>query len=164
MEFKAIAYIIIGIIYAVYSIKKKVDEQKNAPRPPVQSPPTSTAQPNPNAKSIDEILREMQRTLEQTKKPTPPPTPKPASKPKPQPKKQELLVKEKKRETVFEEGSTVFGNTYERDLTLEEKIHAKSFLATNTEGIGDYVEQEEYTNNFDARQAFIGSIIFERKF
>lgn len=158
MEGKLIIYLIIGVVYFLYSIGKKVEEnkKKNATSTPEEAKPVSPPVTNP----LEEIMREIKRKQAETdaKKKASMPSPKPLTSSAP---KKELLIHEKHK-GVFAEGN------YERFLTDEEKVE-RGKLQIENEGIykikpiGE--EEEEQTGfELDARNAIIGSIIFERKF
>ena len=156
MEFKVIIYILVAIFYFVYTAIKKGQEQKNVQGKPVNKPVSP-----PAAKGFEEILRELQRKQEAAarqstvSKPT-------VSATSYQPKKQKEVLIHQKQPGVFAEGN------YERELTSEEKVERGKLTIAN-EGIykiksAEEQELETTTYQLDARQAIIGSIIFERKF
>ncbi|MCX6199974.1 MAG: hypothetical protein NTY88_12270 [Bacteroidetes bacterium] len=157
MEGKLIIYLIIGVVYFLYSIGKKVEaNKKSATSTPDETKPVSPPVANP----LEEIMREIKRkqTEADAKKKASMPSPKPLTSSIP---KKELLIHEKQK-GVFAEGN------YERFLTDEEKVE-RGKLQIENEGIykikpiGE--EEEEQTGfELDARNAIIGSIIFERKF
>ncbi|MBK8659817.1 MAG: hypothetical protein IPN22_13330 [Bacteroidetes bacterium] len=180
MEFKVVVYIIMGIVYFIYSMKKKVDEQKSVgkEKPTTVNPPVS----NP----IEEILAEMKKRQDaaqheakkQVAKPVQSYTSKPVAKMRSQPvsssqKKvqRDVLVHEKKV-SAFEEGKSSYESVFERELTEEEKIERGNLKIANegiykTESIDEMEKREaseatQYVLN--AREAFIGSLVFERKF
>jgi hypothetical protein len=155
VEGKLIIYLIIGVIYFLYSIGKKVEENKNtttSDEPKPVSPPAA----NP----LEEIMREIKRKQAEAeaKKKASMPSPRPLTSSTP---KKEILIHEKQK-GVFAEGN------YERYLTDEEKTE-RGKLQIENEGIykikslGEE-EEEQPAFEFDARNAIIGSIIFERKF
>lgn len=167
MEFKVIIYIVIGIIYFIYTALKKKEE--DTPATGKQKPVTPPAY-NP----LEEVMKEIQRkqAAEQAKK-TIQQKPKPA--PKPQPVRsstKDVLLHEKKVAT-FQEGMGSIESVYERELTDEEKIERGNLKVAN-EGIYKLESIEEiearekkeqaYEYSFDARSAIISSIILERKF
>ncbi|MFN8310509.1 MAG: hypothetical protein U0T73_11145 [Chitinophagales bacterium] len=143
MEVKAIIYLIGGVIYLVYTVLKKKGETTMPAMPPKQ-PVKPTV-----SKTIDEILNEAR----QQQKP----------KPQPAPLRKELFVKEKPAKK-FEEGRTNF-RTYERTETEEEKTVEASELARRQAAKIPVIQQEEEAPQitFNAREAFIGSVIFEKK-
>lgn len=165
MEFKAIIYIVVGIIYFIYTIVKKAQENKqqtpvnkeSSPAPKTVSPPTT----NP----LDDIMREIKRKQAeadaQKKATTPQPKPLNAPKQKVQPK--EILVHQK-QQGVFAEGN------YERGLTDEERIE-RGKLKIENEGIYKIksveemdVEESAASFQLNMRDAVLGSVILERKF
>ncbi len=171
MDFKVIIYIIIGVLYFLYTIGKRAEEKKKNTAtddiPPVNRP-VSPPVTNP----MDDILREIkrkqaeaeaQRKLTQTRS-----QPKPQTKPTPvykqtKPQK-EILVREVKPATMVE-GATDYEPIYQRELTSEEKLHNELQKTRKVYAAEEYTRTEEETAyEFDARQAFIGSVIFERKY
>lgn len=173
MEFKVVIYIILGILYFIYSVSQKRKEQQQAPpqQPQKEKPVTPPAHD-----SLKEIMREIQRRQaeEQVRK-TIKQKPKPAYADSPKPVKtkgRDVLVHEKKI-TTFQEGMGSLESVYERELTEEEKIE-RGTLQLQNEGVYKIESYEEaeakeaqqmaYTYRFDARDAIIGSIILERKF
>lgn len=172
MEFKVVVYIIMGIIYFIYSMKKKVDEQKSMgkDKSTTVSPPVS----NP----IEEILAEMKKrqdaVQQQAKKQVAKPVTKMRSQTLSSPQKKvqrDVLVHEKKVAT-FEEGKSSYESVFERELTEEEKIERGNLKIANegiykTESI-DEMEKREASEStqyvLNAREAFVGSLVFERKF
>lgn len=157
MEGKLIIYLIIGVVYFLYSVGKKVEENKKkststSDEPKPVSPPVS----NP----LEEIMREIKRKQEEAegKKKASMPAPRPLTSSTP---KKEILIHEKQK-GVFAEGN------YERNLTDEEKVE-RGKLKIENEGIykikpADEEEEEQAAFELDARNAMIGSIVFERKF
>lgn len=162
-DFKVIVYIIIGIIYFIVTINKnrkaKAEEGKVT---------TKTVKP-PVANTFEEITRELKRkqTEAQARQRQPKPQPKTVAKASTEYKGKDILVHERKSA----DGS---GSYYDRELTNEEKqLDADNKLKDEAiykvESIVEMEarEQQESTKEpyvFNARQAFIGSIIFERKF
>ncbi len=158
MESKLIIYLIIGVVYFLYSIGKKVEEnkKKNTISTPDEPKPVSPPVANP----LEEIMREVKRKQAEAeaKKKASMPSPRPLTSSIP---KKELLIHEKQK-GVFAEGN------YERFLTDEEKVE-RGKLKIENEGIYKIKSIEEGENEqpvfeLDARNAMIGSIIFERKF
>lgn len=153
MEFKTIIYLIAAIAYAVYSFRNKSKEvtgKTNLPGKRAGTPQTANT-----GKTVDEILREMQAEINKQNRQTKPAASKPS-------KSQKLLVEAKANSNKFEEGRTKYGNVYERELTFEEKLHSTS--STETTSIDLMGTEETHTYEFNPREAFIGSLIFERKF
>lgn len=156
MDFKVILYIIFGIGYFIYTsyAKAKEEEAKKMPKTP-QAP----KQPS----TFDEVMKRLQQELQEKKQTA---APKPAT---PQPKKQELVQSKSKgllQETLvynYEEGFAEEAK-YERPLTSEEILYNERMKAINAKQ--EEIIQEEATEpySFNAREAMIGSIIFERKF
>jgi hypothetical protein len=177
MEIKVVIYIIGGILYFLYSVGKKAQEkekQKSAANPPVTTTePETVAKPKPIRppayNPLEDVMREVKRKQEaieaQKKLATPQPTFQKSSPPK------DILIHEKKKAT-FGEGAND-SPVYERDLVASEKT-VRGDIKLKNEGVyrvetmeearalADTVETSEY--EFDAKQAFIGSIIFERKY
>ncbi|MCS6934817.1 MAG: hypothetical protein NZM35_06685 [Chitinophagales bacterium] len=187
MEFKVIIYIIIGILYLLYSVGKKAQENKNRRAPKStgkpSTPPTASPSPNP----LDEILRELERAKTESAKSTsgagktitPTATQQPKKPDKPTrsvrgtlQKSKDILLHEKPVE-VFEEGVTNTFSQYERELTEEEKIE-RGTLRIKNEGAYKIETLEEMDTrekavssepfSFDIRNAIISSVILERKF
>lgn len=167
MEFKVIIYIVIGIIYFIYTALKKKEE--DTPATGKQKPVTPPAY-NP----LEEVMKEIQRkqAAEQAKKTI-------QQKPKPTPKPQQVrttgkdVLLHEKKVAAFQEGTGSLESVYERELTDEEKIE-RGNLKIENEGVYKIESMEElearesrqqsYAYNFDARNAIISSIILERKF
>lgn len=168
MEFKAIAYIILGIAYFAYSINKKYQEDKERKR---QAPVSNNSAPAPKpvsppaANPLDDIMREIKRKqaeAEAAKKATTP-QPKPLNAPKQKPQPKEILIHQK-QQGVFAEGN------YERGLTDEERIE-RGKLKIENEGIYKIksveemdVEEANASFQLNMRDAIVGSVILERKF
>lgn len=170
MEFKVIVYIVIGIIYFIYSVSKKKAEENQTPVGPAKQKPVTPPAFNP----LEEVMKEIQRkqAAEQARK-TIQQKPKPAAQTKPlKTKGRDVLVSEKKV-TAFEEGIGSMESVYERELTDEEKIERGNLKIQNEgaykidtleEAAAKEQNQRSYEYEFDARNAVISSIILERKF
>lgn len=180
MEFKVIVYIIMGIVYFIYSMKKKSNETNavGKQKPTQVNPPVG----NP----LEEILAEMkkhQQTVQQLPKQPELKQPqaykaKPVTKMRSQPqpmqhkKVQRDIIVHEKKVGAFEEGKSNYESLFERDLTDEEKIERGNLKTANegiykTESIDEMEKreaQEDFAYTFNAREAFIGSLVFERKF
>ena len=163
MEFKAIIYIIAGIVYFIYSIKKKADEKKSQQPVPDNSTPQPKPVTPPTTSPLDEVMREIKRKQAEAeaKKKALTPQPKPLTSFQQKKPEKEILIHQKQK-GLFEEGN------YERDLTEEEKIE-RGKLKIENEGIYkikpiEEMEEEESTYQLDIRDAVIGSVILERKF
>lgn len=183
VEFKVIVYIVIGVLYFLYSLGKKAQEkEKAAPKKPAA--PASPDAPNPLDEILQEIKRkqaELERQQNSPKKPpvTPQkPKPQPLQKPKPKPAQaiktgKDVLLHEK-RASFYEEGVTNAFSSYERELTAEEKIERGTLYLENegaykTESIMEMEarekqEMEDSKFIFEPRDAIISSIVLERKF
>jgi cell division protein FtsN len=159
VEPKVIIYIVIGILYFIYSISKKAQEQKESQN--ANQPPAPKSVSPPVAKPLQDIIREINRKQgeAEAKKKAATAAQKPILKSKQSSK--EILVRQKEP-TVLIEGSG-YEPIYERELTEEEKIHRKS-IQLQEDGVYHGKPEVAQTYEFDARQAFIGSVIFERKF
>ena len=168
MEFKAIAYIIMGVAYFAYSINKKYQEDKErkreAPAPDNSTPAPKPVSP-PVANPLEDIVREIKRKQAEAdaakKAATPQPKPLTTFQQKKEPK--ELLIHQKQK-GVFAEGN------YERGLTDEEKIE-RGKLKIENEGIYKIksveeleVEESDAAFQLNMRDAIVGSVILERKF
>lgn len=165
-------YIIIGVIYLLYSIGKKAENKKTTTQPAKPGNPKPVNPPVSNP--LEEILNEIKRKqAEQQQKGMPKQQPKVQAQPKYQAKPaQDILVHEKKKET-FVEGVTNYSPEYTRDETAEDKI-ARGTIRLANEGIYriETIEEAEAKASgdgesdfqFDARQGIISSIILERKF
>ena len=151
MEFKVIVYILLGIGYFIYSADKKVDEaQVKAPKPKRPAQPVT-----PKPKSwLDETIEKMQQEAEKAKQQTV------LTKPKPQPRKN-IIVHEVATSPAFEEGTDA-EKKYQRELTSEEILHNERMRAAQVVVMEEASEQQPVAIN--PREAFIGSVIFERKF
>jgi hypothetical protein len=174
MEFKVIVYIIIGVLYFLYTISKKAEEKRKISpvdqeeEPPPVAKPVSPPVENP----MEEILREIQRKragIEKDKKIQ-------ITKSKPVQVKQqkksprEILIHEVKQKGQIE-GSSKFEPVYDRYLTDEEKIYSSKIQLEEEslykiQGIDEEKTEDtaESGYNFDARQGFIGRVILERKY
>jgi hypothetical protein len=178
VEVKLIIYIVGGIIYFVYTMMKKANAQKNAipPLPNTTGPDTSTqSRPikPPASNPLEEVMAEIRRkqALAEAQKRTVS-----TQQAKPQPTFQkstpkDIFIHEKKKAT-FGEGAND-APVYEREVLPSEKI-VRGDIKLKNEGIYRVETMEEAraladntetsTYDFDAKQAFIGSLIFERKF
>ena len=178
MEHKVIIYIIVGIVYFLYSINKKVQEEKTkqtttpaeqdesseTPSKPV-SPPTG----NPLEDIMREIKRKQAEIESQKKVAAPKQNPIPAMQQK-EPEKKALLRETKS--TTASKGN-VSKPTYQRELKPEVKPPRENIRLEN-EGTYKIQTMEEaqtqsdaerdYAFELDAKRAFIGSVIFERKY
>ena len=151
MEGKVIIYIIIGIGYFIYTSIKKANGKVS----------TKTAQPTTAPKkartTFDEVMEQVKRELQTTQpQPAKPRQPKPVAKPQ-----REILLREK-IPVAFEEGSAT-EPLYERQLTAEEILHNERMRAATSVSLESSVD-EGSCYQLNVREAFIGSIIFERKF
>ncbi len=155
MESKAIIYIIMGVVYLLYSLYQKgiKEQEKKAPENPTRksvSPPTKSI--------FEQALEEIKQQAAARELATN------SSKSLVTEKKKELLVQQKVN-PQFEEGKTAF-NLYEREMTAEENraTEAERKRVIVASKAFDIPEEEETGISFDARQALISSVIFERKF
>lgn len=165
MEPKVIVYIVVGILYFLYSVGKKAQEKKEPAAPDDNTPPVSKPVSPPVSNPLEEIMREVKRKQAEAdakkKLATPQPKPLTSFQQKKQPQK-EILIHEKKK-GIFEAGN------YERDLT-DEEITERGKLKIENEGIykiktvEEMEAEEENAFDFDARNAIIGSLILEKKF
>jgi len=165
MEFKAIAYIILGIGYFIYSMYNKAQENKKQPTGSDESSPAPKPVTPPATNPLEEIMREIKRKQAEAEaaKKAAMPQPKPLTTFQQKNEPKELLVHQKQK-GVFAEGN------YERGLTDEEKIE-RGKLKIENEGIykiksAEEIETEESDASFqlNLRDAIIGSVILERKF
>ncbi|HLP50793.1 MAG TPA: hypothetical protein VK154_07910 [Chitinophagales bacterium] len=170
MEFKVIIYIILGIVYFLYSVGKKVQESKKeksstSNEPELNPKPEYKPVSPPVANPLDEIMREIKRKQaeQDAQKAKTIVTQKQVTKTQPKAQPKEMLVHQKQK-GVFAEGN------YERDLTDEEKIE-RGKLKIENEGIYKIksveeteVEESESAFKLDIRNAIIGQVILERKF
>lgn len=176
MEGKLIIYIIIGVLYFLYSLGKKSEEKKKQAQ--AGKKPATAAQPQTAAPSgIEEIIREIKRKQAEAElkkaeqaKPKPAYQQQPVTKPKPKPQR-DVLVHEKKKPAQIE-GFSSYESVFERELTDEEKIERGNIKLAN-EGIYriETMEEaearsiaEEKAMQINMRDAIIGSLILERKF
>ncbi len=157
MEFKVIVYIVLGIGYFIYSAYKKVnDEQAKPAKPKRVNVPN---QPKPKS-WLDEAIEKMQQEAEKAMQQTSPPQK--AKTPKQRPlAKRDIIVHEVRRNVPFEEGASGEA-VYERELTSEEILHNERMRAAKSVEIEAIKEETSVLIN--PREAFIGSVIFERKF
>ena len=172
MEFKVIIYIVIGVLYFLYSMGKKVEEKKKASSSSDNAPPVSKPVSPPVANPLEDIMRELKRKQAEAQKKAATPQPKPLTTYQQKKPQKEILVRETKR-TTFAEGSTDYEPVYQRELTAEEKIERGNIRLKNegiykTQTIEEAQIESDANRDFafelDARQAFIGSVIFERKY
>lgn len=165
MEFKAIAYIILGIVYFIYTMNKKVQENKKPTPANADSAPAPKPVTPPAANPLEDIMREIKRKQAETevrkKVSLPQPQPLTTFQQKKEPK--EILIHQKQK-GIFMEGN------YERGLTEEEKIE-RGKLKIENEGIYKIksveemeVEESDAAFQLNIRDAVIGSVILERKF
>jgi len=160
MEFKVIVYIVLGVGYFLYSAYKKVNEEKEqAPKPKRINAPTTSTQPKPKS-WLDETIEKMQQEADKAKQQTASPQKIKTQKQRPLAKR-DLIVHEVKRDSAFEEGTSGEA-VYERPLTSEEILHNERMRAAQSVEIE--VIEEETSIHINPREAFIGSVIFERKF
>jgi hypothetical protein len=176
VEVKLIIYIIGGVLYFFY--KKMQDDKKKAAEntaPVNDEPQTEAPKPvsAPARNPLDDLRRELKRQQEaaeaQKKLSIPPPQPFQTSQKANTPK--DIFIHEKKKAT-FGEGAND-APVYERDISPSEKT-VRGDIKLKNEGVyriesleeaktgNDDAEAEAYV--LDAKQAFIGSVIFERKF
>ena len=175
MEIKVIVYIIAGILYFFFSMKKKMDE-KNKKSVPVNEAepekPKTVSPPSADSKSMQEVLREIKRKQAEQDAKKNLNTPKPvAQKVKKVTQPAELLIREKKAAT-FGEGKT--DEPVYEDLYGGRATNQRGDIRLENEGIYKIQTMEEAREEadkevmvdyaFDAKQAFIGSIILERKY
>lgn len=154
MEFKTIVYILLGIIYFLYSISNNKKEQKQ------NTPKADSPKPVEPPSLLKDILAEIQRkqreeeARQQFQLPIPPP----------EPAKKTLISSasktKSKPEVMFEEGvSTTVAQITEprakRGNTNSEIYSIKS---------SDEIEAEQAAFELDIRKAVIGSVILETKF
>ncbi|MES2620943.1 MAG: hypothetical protein V4615_08825 [Bacteroidota bacterium] len=174
MEFKVIIYIIAGVLYFIYTMNKKVQEGKQSKLPPDASPAPAKPVSPPATNPLEDIMREIKRKQAQAEaqKKASLPQPKPLTTYQQKKPQKDILIREVKKAAMVE-GASAYEPVYERAITEEEKIHGKDIRLKN-EGIYKVQTIEElqteteadknYAYNLDVRQAFIGSIIFERKY
>lgn len=172
-------YAIAGVLYFLYTIGKKAQEKEKeeaAKRKAAQgdSAPKQVTVSPPVAKPFDEVMREQkrqqaakearQKALEQ--KPKPLTT---FQQKKEQPK--DIFIKEKKKATF---GQGVLDAPVYEDEVVENENNKRGDIRLVNEGIYKVQTMEEARAEadvtagadyeFDAKQAFIGSVIFERKY
>lgn len=147
MELKAIIYIIGGIAYLIYNFYGKREENK----------PTTTVakkKDSGSGKTIEEVLAEIERGRKKAHSvSTSAPTVK-----KQIPKK---IFIEEKENAEFVEGKSA-AVLYEDYAGNVEGVSTIKPIDMNVKDIE--VATEEKSFSFNAKEAFIGSIIFERKF
>ncbi len=161
MDFKVIVYIVLGVGYFIYSAYKKVNEGKEQPAKPKRTNvPTTPNLPKPKS-WLDETIERMQQEAEKAKQQTTSPQKIKTQKQRPLAKR-DLIVHEVKRDSLFEEGTSSGEAVYERPLTSEEILHNERMRASKTVEIE--VIEEASAISINPREAFIGSVIFERKF
>ena len=165
MEPKVIIYIVVGILYFLYSVGKKAQEKKEASAPEGNPTPVSKPVSPPSSNPLEDIMREVKRKQAEAevKRKQANPIAKPLTSFQQSRPQKDILIHEKKK-GVFEEGN------YERDLTDEERTE-RGKLKMENEGIYKIksveemdVEESDAGFQLDARNAIIGSLILERKF
>jgi hypothetical protein len=170
MEPKVIIYIVVGILYFFFSIYKKAQEKKELPVPQDTAKPPKPVSP-PVAKPLEDIMREVKRKQAEIEAKKKLPAPKPFVSQQKKAEK-EILVRQVKPATMGE-GTSENQPVYERELTSEEKIprgniHLKNEGTYRVQTMEEAQTESDYHRDYvfelDARQAFIGSVIFERKF
>ena len=173
MEPKVIIYIIVGILYFIYSMSKKAQEKKESSQPEDSAPPAKPVSP-PAGNPLEDVVREIKRKQAEmeAKKKAAILQPKPLTSYQQKKPAKEILVREVKKAAMAESTSN-YEPVYERELTAEEKMH-KGDIRLKNEGIYKVQTIEElktesdahrdYIFDLDVRRAFIGSIIFERKY
>lgn len=172
MEVKLIIYIVGGILYFLY---KRAQEAKKETPPATETNEQAPAEPKPIRppayNPMDELRRELQRkqAAAEAQKRLSAPQPLQTAQRVSQPK--EILIHEKKTAT-FGEGAND-APVYERELLEPEKT-VRGNIKLKNEGVYKIETMEEARASaddtgvteyeFDAKQAFIGSVIFERKY
>lgn len=120
----------------------------------------SPKQSNTFDETVEELKRKIQtRQDAQAKKKFSPTKAKPQSQAVYQTSK-EILVQEK-QPTYIEEGNSAEPE-YERPLTAEEILHNERMKAAQSVKL-DNITEDNYGYELNVREAFIGSIIFERR-
>lgn len=173
MEVKFVIYIIGGILYFFY---KKSQESKKKADPLPQPQEKASEEPKrtkPAYNPLDEVRQELQRKAAavEAKRNLSTPVPKPVQSVQRVSIPKEILIHEKKKAT-FGEGAND-APVYERELLESEKT-VRGDVRLKNEGIYRVETMEEARAladdtttadyEFDAKQAFIGSLIFEKKF
>ena len=174
MEIKFIIYIVGGILYFFY--KKTQDAKKNVP-PPVNEPAQTTQQPRPIKppayNPLEEAGRELQRrqAAAEARKKAAMPERKPLLTAQKADTPKDIFIREKKQATfgqgaddapVYEDELPVSAKMERRNIRLENEGIYKVETMEEARALADQVAVSDY--DFDAKQAFIGSIIFERKY
>lgn len=163
MEFKVIVYIIIGIIYFIYSIKNKAKQTK-------ENSPTESDKPvSPPVSSWEDILKELQKKQEEATTKQQPQSRMPTARefkgagakmyPETKPTKAKASDKKPAYKGVLTEESNIERGT----LVLENEGVYKVESIQEMEA-REKAEMEANAYRFDAREALIGSIVMERKF
>lgn len=155
-----IIYLIGGIIYGIYTISKKINEGQNKAVP--QAKPIKPPAANP----LEEVLKQLQQKQQEVKPKVQPAVTKPEPIAKKQP--EEFLIRETKKAS-FGSGADDYP-TYEQTPVVQKEVREQGLRSmegrTAFKTIDDIGTAEEDTSplEFDVRQAFIGSVIFERKY
>ncbi|MBL0310667.1 MAG: hypothetical protein IPP77_13640 [Bacteroidetes bacterium] len=154
MESKTIFYIVAGVGYFIYSMwkasqeRKQQKEQPSQPQKPV-TPPTS----------FGDILRELQKHQQPQAPAKPVQAPKPiavAEKRKPRP---DTLLDEMRRASDTEVNVTARAAELENKRSESSLYHIQS-----EEELAQAAIEHQRSFDLDVRQAFIGSLVFERKY
>jgi hypothetical protein len=167
-----IVFIIIALIFYLYSKGKKAQEQQqqNQQKPGGGTPTYTPQNQAKKEKTIDEILRELQQQVEGAKEVKKQPAkPKPLFEQQEQPSQKstgsDILLHERRTTTKeLEEGKSAYEPVYERELTDEEKIERGTLKLQNEGAYKIEEEVEKAAFIFDPQQALISSVILDRPY
>ncbi len=167
MEPKVIIYLIGGVLYFLYTISKKAQEKQAPPKTGGDSDTATKPIKPPVANPMEDILREIKRSYneaEQRKK-IKEPEPITSSKRLSSKPAKELFIHEKKKAT-FGQGAAdapVYQNSNDEKILKDYETGIKEGVTYKIPTAEEVAEEADFYR-FDARQAFIGSVIFERKY
>jgi hypothetical protein len=159
VEVKLIIYLIGGIIYFFYKVGKNIEKKNAKPAPPVvpNEPATQkTITPPDYSRDINRRKQQAELPGKPAEKPVTTAKPLPVEKKRPK----EIFLHETK--TASFGGGVADAPVYERTEDLKRIIPAEGGSSINYNE--PVTGETEPVYELDARQAFIGSVIFERKY
>ncbi len=164
-----IAYVIFQVISATNKANKKKRNKPHSPSPSVNPAPSQKSAKQKDRGFIEEIERQI-KELEQEVKPKPKPTLSPVSTPKEKPKRTTLSERRTLIKKTLKPVAKSAEITKPAYSNLEKGILDETHLSKLPHGQvqeAAVVEHRSYPNalkNFNAKEAFIHSIIFNRKY
>jgi hypothetical protein len=179
VEFKVVIYIIGAILYFFYTVGKKAEEKKKnaqatntGPEPvsapaakPLREPVNKPISP-PTRSPMETVVREMKRQQAEQAVQKKEAAQTLLTKETERKKAKELFIHEKKRATfgAGPDDSPVFEPSKDEQNILERDNRISQQNAYHIPSVETAAVENETAFEFDARQGFISSIIFERKY